>query len=214
MSEKPIIFSTEMVRAILDGRKSQTRRVIKPQPERKAPDWKDSKMLAWVYKDKTYWCDGETMTAMSVDMYAPYQPGDVLWVRESFQPRLAEGVEWQDSDYETGDGYNVSYVATDGILELETPDGDMTYKVTPSIHMPRWAARLFLRVKSVRAERLQDISLNDCMAEGIKGSDTLTPYGCFVELWNKLNAKRGYEWAGNPWVWVIEFERINGGEKC
>lgn len=169
---KPIIFSAPMVKAILDGRKTQTRRVIKVDdaPENKLPR---------------------------------YEAGDILWVRET----------WLKAD----DGY---YYKADIKVPSESENLRKTYgyKWRPSIFMPREAARIFLRVTNVRVERVQEITVDDCRLEGCCCSDCLQtgPHSpdckcdtLFYNTWNDINAKRGYGWDTNPWVWVYEFEKFN-----
>jgi len=191
MREKPIIFSTEMVRAILDGRKSQTRRVIKPQPEYKVPEWMTgSQNKGWVYKDTCLYCE-ETKTRLPIADCAPYTIGDVLWVRETWAAA--------DTGHERPEYIYKAWPEFIGLNEFA-----WTWK--PSIHMPREAARLFLRVKGVRAERAQDITEGDTIAEGMPNDRAREQ---FMGLWNGLNYKRGYGWDVNPWVWAIEFERID-----
>lgn len=206
--ERPILFSGEMVRAILDGRKTQTRRVIKPQPT-----------------GSKYWTEFEgafypsNFKAIPEMMRCPYGvPGDLLWVRETWIP--------------TTKGERVAdYRATSEGREYATP-----WK--PSIHMPRWASRITLRVVNVRVERVQEISFDDAYAEGIATdiwdqaavarnyakkdawfqmwSSELPDYvdlddlyqASFRSLWDSINAARGYSWDANPWVWVVEFERV------
>jgi hypothetical protein len=137
----------------------------------------------------------------------PYgQPGDRLWVRESFQPVLQNGFAPNETDYKTGQGIHINYVATNGALELHDEEEGFTTRVTPSIHMPRWASRLTLEIVNVRCEQLQDISEADARAEGVAS------IAAYIKLWNKLNAKRGLGWDVNPWVWVIEFKRVEGKE--
>lgn len=197
MSERPIIFSTEMVRAILEGRKTQTRRVIK---------------VPWYYGKRVqpfdpYYVeeDGKLLYQDAygdfhpIEEICPYgQPGDILWVRET----------WCEAGV-----FGCAYKATD-TLPVSAKNG-----WRPSIHMPRQAARLFLFVKNVRAERLQDITEEDARAEGaIKAYPTTEGYyledpqatykGGFSALWDSIYAKRGYGWEANPWVWVVEFERV------
>ena len=196
MSEKPILFSTDMVKAIMDGRKTMTRRVIKPQPERIAPDSKNRLPLAFL-ADGTKW------------IKPPYQPGDVLWVRET----------WAVDDNPACVPQYI-YKADDGFY----PEGGWR----PSIHMPREAARLFLTVKEVRVEGLQDITEEDVKAEGIKsywaephrddppfigaakeiGADLCqTRHIAFKQLWDSIYAKKGHGWEASPYVWVTSFER-------
>lgn len=195
---KPIIFSTPMVQAIMDGRKTMTRRVIKPQP-------------AIMAKSKPLDGYSDSMIKAAGDFPTPkYKPGDVLWVRETF--------------FEYKGRYH--YKADDKHKALDTMLGSSFFKWHPSIHMPREAARLFLRVTSVRAERVQDISTSDCEREGIASdidrfNGLMTPHhdwivGEFSRLWDSLNAKRNdgeYVWDKSPWVWVVGFERIECPEK-
>jgi hypothetical protein len=206
MSEKPIIFSTPMVKAILEGRKTQTRRVIKPQPT----FIESSARWEWrIPKSKIIQC--ETVLTASREWWEylspeqmPYKPGDILWVRET----------WAASN---GDELPKGYY-----YRANCKDSTIVSRWKPSIFMPREAARLFLEVKSVRVERLRDISEKDAEAEGVrKGYDEFissAPLGKvvthkysykkgFKDLWDSLNAKRGFSWEINPWVWVIEFER-------
>lgn len=183
---KPILFSTEMVRAILDGRKTQTRRVINPQYAEKSDGTREP-------LDK-YAADGILAEC------GKYVRGDILWVRESFCPRyFDDGRPAYKADY---DGGRIGDVVPEP-------------KWKPSIHMPRTAARLFLRVTDVRAERVQDISYDDgaIWAEGIPAThDRNSEIRHFIELWDSLNARRGFGWDANPWVWVYEFERISKEE--
>ena len=186
---KPIIFSTQMVRAIMDDKKTQTRRVIKPQPH-------SEDMLSQAGHD---YCVSK----------APYKKGDILWVRETWC--------WENSQYEKHTGYR--YCSTCAWNENgKCTNNELPYWFEgkkPSLHMLREAARLFLRVTGVRAERLQEISGADAKAEGIQRSDREMLDGVlyeekFVELWNSLYAKRGHGWETNPWVWVYQFERWDG----
>lgn len=236
MSYKPILFNTEMVKAILDGRKTQTRRTCKGQGE----------------------CN-----PVQCGYHPPFKPGDILWVREawcdpapdiSYSPILYKAdfpMHWDAEETEHGDP-----------VDLKAED----YKWRPSIHMPREYARIFLRVKDVRAERLQNITEQDSISEGItRLYDNLTsveyeiwakrsgrfekqsewpwnnylwhghfgtygtgnrmsdawpyqfsgyenPRDSFSSLWNSTVQLKDWHdngWAANPWVWVIEFERVN-----
>lgn len=180
MKERPIIFSGEMVRAILEGRKTQTRRVVKPQPwPVETVDTERHVIVSHPDKLRVPPC--------------PYgQPGDRLWVRETWwHPRATEA----HID-------NVAYRA-DG----EMPCHLVETNWRPSIHMPRWASRILLEVTDVRVERVQDISEADVQAEGCTGS----PFGpmgdavLFPRVWDSINAKRGHDWDTNPWVWVVSF---------
>jgi len=197
VKERPILFSGEMVRAILDGRKTQTRRVIKPQPfecMRRHPSDGGAPCGLLVWGDDYHVSDSvlETMSPYGV-------PGDRLWVRESFK-------EWSDGQ--------VFYAATPTVAKGMSliPLGNWK----PSIHMPRRLSRITLEIVSVRVERVQDISLDDVIAEGFPiDRDSLaaeTPEwykAAFSGLWDKINAKiNDRSWKNNPWVWVIGFRRI------
>lgn len=171
MTERPILFSGEMVRAILEGRKTQTRRVMKPQPDTEFPCVYDRECLYGI-------------------------PGDRLWVREAF------------SIYDHPEGPVCFYKA-------DHPQ-DEYLKWRPSIHMPRWVSKILLEITDIRVERLKDISEEDAKAEGVvigveefKVTGTDRPYKlAYSLLWDLINAKRGFGWDVNPWVWVIEFKRV------
>lgn len=213
MCEKPILFSTEMVRAILDGRKCQTRRVIKPQP----PDKAGKIVMLGVDELSPGFITETTLVAAGSDwgLKAPWQPGDVLWVRETW------GI--LNLDYHPinvgNPNYPVIYVYKAD--HITGNDGPERIKWRPSIHMPKSAARIWLEVTNVRVERVQEITAHECILEGISSEDVLynTPVSGdfaqytinqFKNLWNSINAKRGYGWDSNPWVWVISFERRVG----
>jgi hypothetical protein len=199
--ERPIIFSAPMVRAILDGSKTQTRRkVLLGRWQIEERD--DGSPWPWLYDEKR---GGDSW------LRCPYgQPGDRLWVREKFQPLFAEGIDSHDGvDWKTGKGYAVSYPATDGIHEFVDMDDNLTDACKPSIHMPRWASRITLEVTGIRVERLQDISEKDANAEGVKHSLHL-PGGRFARenfahLWWTIHGDES--WEANPLVWVVEFKR-------
>lgn len=190
MNMKPILFNTEMVRAILDDRKSVTRRVVKPghlrvldsQYHKEHPEVPDKTLLEKL-------------------CLPPYQPGDTLWVRETWNG------DWCD---------HYIYKADGGSAKAAGYAAEPKWR--PSIHMPREAARLFLRVKEVSVEKLREISALSAMDEGV------TDWNDFVRLWNTTIKSADlplYGWDANPWVWVIEFERIGkdealggGGDDC
>ena len=172
MSEKPILFSAQMVRAILEGRKTQTRRVIKPQPE---ADLDPSTVVA-------AWDTG------FIDEKCPYgETGDHLWIRENF---------WKDKDT----GKCLGYCADDEGKYAN----NKTVKKTPSIHIPRVASRITLEITAIRVERLQDISEEDALAEGIQVWESELPTEQFKDLWVSINGEQS--WDKNPFVWVIEFK--------
>lgn len=191
MNEHPIIFNVEMVRGILAGRKTQTRRVLKVQPMEDASNWRP-----WLVCGERQYEAGKPLWICSVhnETYqfgCPYgQEGSRLWVRETWRSAEAPG------------GYFYRAAATDYMLQISTQENGKPWR--PSIHMPRAASRLTLEVLKVRVERVQDISEEDAQAEGVGywGCDTVEH---FQDLWDSINAKRGYPWSSNPWVWVIEF---------
>lgn len=226
MKERPILFSGPMVLAILEGRKTQTRRIVKPQPTTNG--------LHGVYPDKYnhgpkwgFWLPDNRLTEARL-WDCPYGiPGDRLWVRESFQPLLAEGVLWKDADYKTGLGYAPNYVATSPVVEYidASHDDEMTPHITPSIFMPRWASRITLEITDVRVQRLQDISEEDAIAEGVDfsrnpcGFSDTDHFACcneyphtgvnrFMHLWDSINAYK-HPWTSNPWVWALTFSVIH-----
>ena len=183
MKERPILFSGEMVRALVAGRKTQTRRVVKYS--RRPVQGADG-----------VWYDADGIHP-GVPLRFPYgAPGDRLWVRETFSVT-------DDALYLRADGE-----------EFEGPDGDhVEPKWKPSIHMPRWASRLTLEVVAVRVERLQDISEADALAEGVtlRGSTRFENEArlAFKQLWESINGAES--WAQNPWLWVIEFKKLEAG---
>ena len=183
MKERPIIFSGPMVRAILDGRKTQTRRVVKQQPSISSQS-----EAAWWSDSEQRWLESRHMP---VHWPCPYgQPGDRLWVRETWAKPGEVG------DY-------TEYRADN--------DDPLGAKWRPSIHMPRHVSRLTLEVTGVRVERLQEIKPEEALSEGcgMRGSSTDAPFNAirdFKLLWDSINAKRGHSWESNPWVWIVEFE--------
>jgi len=209
MKEHPIIFSGPMVRAILDGRKTQTRRVVKPQPPNKTRHMQLTEGEWCAFGEGTQvaggaWC-GETGDPPFNRWKCPYgQRGDMLWVREIWKPTCS-GL--------TVDTY-VRYCADDSRREivhnLECRGHD-TERWRPSIHMPRWASRITLEVIAVRVERVQEISEADARKEGIPSKhvpECGLEINDFHALWDSINAKRGYPWDSNPWVWVVEFAMV------
>lgn len=222
VKERPILFSGPMVRAILEGRKTQTRRVIKPQPESR-PGIACARLLFKCRDGKTPLVD---TAAEEAGFMCPYgQSGDRLWVRETWavgaRPDPFEGCR-------DGIEYRADEIGLDDLDELplyspEPPDGFEWDSVPsgwrPSIFMPRWASRIDLEITDVRVERLQEISPGDAFDEGFKGdvdggafigSEERIPR--FRDGWDKLNAKRGFGWDTNPWVWVLTFKRIQAAE--
>lgn len=213
MAERPILFNGAMVRAILAGRKTQTRRPLRAglDPERlgetmSKADWRKVNRDMPVAFGAAYLC--------------PFgQPGDRLWVRETWMDLTGTGIGHWDT---AGKPMRYAYGA-------ESPSGsasdearkDFGLKWRPSIHMPREACRLVLEITGVRVERLQAISDSDALAEGIEelngryshngGScKCRTPAGSFHELWTST----GGDWDSNPWVWVIEFKQIDSPQEA
>lgn len=218
MSEKPILFSGPMVQAILAGRKTQTRRVIKPLIPAGYRLW-------WRPIDNHFvWTDHQQGEKGNlINLTSPYQPGDLLWVRESWCPANSENgpVVCYRADlhrrYLVDESYPVDYdrfPAGRGAWICWASDLESGTEGAwrPSIFMPRWASRITLRVTNVRAQHLQDISEEDAKAEGISAwhdTTTGTVYRPeFQLLWDSINAKRGYSWASNPWVWAVTFEQV------
>lgn len=201
---KPILFNIEMVRAILDGRKTCARRLVRFLPGEN-PQWtgyiRDGLML---YNGRNEPCI----------MKSPYQPGDILYVRETWQ-RLWE-LDGNENVIAGTDKYY--YKATDTLLTCEyiDPAGKIHENVPwhPSVHMPKEAARIWLKVTDVRLERLQDITSEQIYREGTEVEEPFVLNGeekryAFSVLWNSTIKKSDldrYGWDANPWVWVIEFE--------
>ena len=202
MTERPIIFSGDMVRAILRGEKTQTRRPVKPQP---ATDCMYS--INGAHNAALHLTDAGCQvryippTGRSKDhlLLCPFgQPGDRLWVRETFA--LGE------PPY-----FGVAYRADEG----DNPEdvGGRRQKWTPSIHMPRSLSRITLEITDINVERAQDITEDEAIKEGvvdpIMGTYGLNPRTIFRDLWNALYAKRsGLSWDEDPWVWAITFRRV------
>lgn len=188
---KPVLFNTDMVKSILDGRKTVTRRSVKPQPDEDGLVF-DTRVGAWVdTNEKQY--------------KAPCCTGDILWVRETWTPYCMNKESPVKRIYIHGD-YCYKATFSDDCRNYDHPG---TCNWRPSIHMPKEASRIFLRVTNVRVERLQDIDDDGILAEGLE-------IGCyFDELWNrtvKPAESPTYGWEANPWVWVISFERIGKEE--
>ncbi len=196
MKERPILFSAPMVRAILAGTKTQTRRVAKHPL---------AQNLSYIVDIGKGWFGDEEG---EVQIRCPYgQPGDRLWVRETWQAVSGNDRARHIMTHPRPDRGWLEYAAT--------PRADEpAYKWRPSIHMPRWASRITLEVTGVRVERLQDISEADAMAEGVHysllekiqaGQDRWARHA-YKKLWETINGSDS--WDLNPWVWVVEFKRV------
>lgn len=213
--ERPILFNGEMVQAILEGRKTQTRRVVKPQPEQ----MRDDVAYGWEWrKSQETWFAGATEKQMRADYglrkYCPYgKPGDELWVRETWCQRPLTEAPMNEIWYKQ---------ENQRLFEISKENSGnwaYMYKWRPSIHMPRWASRIQLRITDVRVERVQSMAVGDLICEGFPvpekpGASNIDElfewdeaFDWFQSLWDSINVKRGYGWDTNPWVWVIEFER-------
>ncbi len=210
MTERGMIFNGEMVRALLDGRKTQTRRPVK-----------------FPVHDKNLGCElagNELAGELSAGNYlnsAFGKPGDRIWVRETFCP--VDDTQYGEEkwvDYRATPRYEASHPAGWD----SAPNDAESLKWRPSIHMPRWASRILLEITGVRVERLNAISEEDARAEGIIDGGCLNcgepePCGCanpepdatdaFAYLWQSIYGQES--WNANPWFWVIEFERVEGG---
>ena len=200
MADRPIIFSAPMVRAMLDGRKTQTRRVLPlAHPKFSHQNVLDPDML--VDKQYVWFWDG-VHDCVGASWPLPYTPGDRLWVRENC-------ATWGDHEaiYRADDAVEYGLAVSDGKFGAK-------WKARPSIHMPRWASRLTLTVTDVRVQRLQDISAADAMAEGCDAVLALTikrpngahpgnPRECCCDLWNSLHGPGA--WDANPWVVAVTF---------
>lgn len=195
MAIKPILFNTEMVRAILDGRKNCTRRINKDANDYVVPDMDFYDSDKRTYAVHNY-ADKEHTDKLSIaERTCPICPSDILYVRESYS-ELSFGYVYK------ADGENIDHLGN-------------VIKWHPSIHMPKEAARIWLKVTDVRVERLQDMTDDDAEAEGCFDY-TSTALG-FPDVWDSTIKKSDldrYGWDANPWVWVIEFERCEKPEEC
>ncbi len=216
MKERPILFSAPMVRVILEGRKTQTRRVVTRRTDGRV-------QVPLDYRDGMFWFDDGDV--LSLDS-AYGVPGDRLWVRETWwmipEPSLQDLREGADTwPKPTGPQEQRVAYAADG------DDADQVrewgWKLRPSIFMPRWASRIALEVTEVRVQSIQRISEEDAEAEGVLAHIAIhslnkvfrddrgaTSIKYFRNLWDSINAKRGFGWDVNPWVWAITFKRVTG----
>lgn len=196
VKERPIIMSAESVRAILAGDKTQTRRVITPQPWFRPEAYDTAAGWLWAHNgngDDAVWWGEKCSTADVSALMRPHcpvarEPGDRLWVRETWIP-TTDGK--RVGDYKAS-AYGRSY-----ITPWKSP-----------MFMPRWASRITLEVKRITVERVQEIDERDARIEGFTGEHFGSCVNDFIWSWDRLNAKRGYTWESNPWVWVIEFRRV------
>ena len=202
----PILFNTNMVRAILDGRKTVTRRVVKLPKYIKAQD----EGLYTLFAEGTCY-ENQHMEELVDYLNPPYQPGDILYVRET----------WCDDRQFTHDDTPGQYFyRADSMYPKNGDSVFLNVKWRPSIHMPKEAARIWLKVRDVRVERLQEIDDKGAYDEGAGEKDVIYQIGgrvCdFAKIWNSTIKKSdldSYGWDANPWVWVIEFERCERPEE-
>lgn len=223
MKQKPILFSTAMVQAILSGRKTQTRRVINPQPDDSGlhnhtdyPMSLDSNLEGWIGTvDET----GE-----SKNYGLPFYPGNVLWVKETFyaygcwEKDQAGKKTFIDMTGTVSNHYHYSENPPNIVLKGRT--SKLGWYKRPSIFMPLYITRIWLEITEVTVHRLQDISKNACIREGVEPCGThgfknylsnepmqcfANPYNSFISLWESINGQDS--WLQNPWVWVIKFKR-------
>ena len=187
---RPILFSTDMVKAIMEGRKTVTRRLVKPQPREREENPHRLPSGNWFF-DAPSLCFPGTIAASVGPYRPPCQPGDGLYVREAWHKDVGRYM------------YKANYAENERFFRNGK---EVQIKWKPSIHMPKEAARIFLRVVDVRVERLKSISASQAMSEGVND------WNEFIALWNrtiKPADRSAYGWDANPWVWVIEFERCN-----
>lgn len=220
MKERPILFSAPMVRAILEDRKTQTRRVVRPQPPRTMLNPTDIAQDSLAPSGYSFTSDEYG----DIPLTCPYgQPGDRLWVRESWCPDPVADGTW---NYTSWAGCREGQIA--GVPSRFRHPRFCNYAAdwlhepirwTPSSHMPRWASRITLEVTGVRVERLRDISRMDCLAEGWEpdqkqrqgveqGEDYIDDAAIewYADLWQSINGPGS--WDANPWVWVVEFKPL------
>jgi len=237
LNEKPILFNSAMIRSILKNRKSQTRRVIKPQPP--SYNWHPKEHSA----QPCYWIGYSDTGKLRNDVgglkndcgwKCPFgAPGDRLWVRETWRETWSSSHNPMDkpSKHETGVEYRATWngrrdpeariIVTNGPRYGGDMAKDGHVKWRPSIYMPRWASRITLEVVGVKVERVQEINGTDAQAEGWPRDQELFPtvnagYKAnfwFSNLWDSINAKRGYGWSVNPWCWCVEFKQLATTER-
>ena len=216
MKERPITLNNDMVRAVFDGRKTQTRRII---------------------QERHLYCGGRTTGNWPVHMpegvegekarlwaanNSPFGAvGDRLWVRETWMPDAPRDGTWADVEFYGCKGSPLSMIPKrfrkpEHCIYRASWDGSVMVGWTPSIHMPRWASRITLEITGVRVERLNSMTERDAIAEGCIGGHnsipgyhySATPHEHFHHVWQSIYG--GDSWQANPWVWVIEFKRVEG----
>lgn len=222
VKERPILFSGPMVRALLDGRKTQTRRIVKPMPKwaERFPICKPDGMAAG---HQIWWWDGE-FRGTGVAQDSPYgKPGDRLWVKETWRPIESLGPWDMDVIYRADGERRTVKDGEFGDRDWSMPKAAATGNVSP-LFMPRWASRLLLEITDVRVERLLDCSAADAQAEGLQwvtpgmwSVDRSLPIiahearTAYFELWDHINGAGAAE--ANPWVWAVSFRVLSDEER-
>ena len=212
MSLRPILFNTPMVKAILEGRKTQTRRVMRRQPDKverfkhgvETADTDARYVILRCYNRPKMFkkCNsGWFADASYKTPFTEFNVGDHLWVRET----------WRKYDCDECPCYEYCNCPPHGTYLYYADCLDDEAKWKPSIHMPRSASRILLEITNIRVERVQDISEADATAEGMIADDDYCAEEYFSILWNELNGWAEKGWNANPWVWCIEFRVIQGG---
>ncbi len=239
MTEHGMIFNAEMVRAVLDGRKTQTRRIMKVQPAPSKTREGDfcfpcNKLEAMIHVSQ--FIPGNSPVPHAHEFFSICCPfgavGDRLWVRETWMPDAPRDGTWADVEFYGCKGSPLSMIPErfrkpEHCIHRASWDGSEMVGWTPSIHMPRWASRIMLEITGVRVERLNSISEEDAAAEGVGSAVWFAGKGVPEEQWTSLGEHGAYRashinsfatlwesiygadsWQANPWVWVIEFKRV------
>jgi len=196
MNAAPIIFGAESVKATLSGKKTVTRRVVKPVPR------VDEKGRVWLYRSQNGHegmagnTPGRVPQSVAHEFCRYGSPGEYLWVKEAWRTHIdLDHLKPSDLPQDT----RIIYEADD------SPSFRSDGRYRNPLHMPRWASRLLLKLDDVWVERLHDMSQETLVAEGVGGD--------FVNHWNRLNAKRGFPWKSNPWVWCLKFRLLEAEDE-
>lgn len=244
MTERGMIFNAEMVRAVLDGSKTQTRRIIQSPAKnmqatgQKVIDYREpgdkwyGEHVFSMRNQSGTWCDYTKEQFLAKCPFGAV--GDRLWVRETWMPDAPRDGTWADVEFYGCKGSPLSmiperYRKPEHCIHRASWEGSEMVGWTPSMHMPRWASRITLEITSVRVERLNGISEEDAAAEGVGSAVWFAGKGVPEEQWTSLGEHGAYRashinsfatlwesiygadsWQANPWVWVIEFKRVEG----